>query len=413
MAETVFGGAVVAMLLGLLLGLERERSQRPDEGLFAGIRTFPLLSLAGYLGAVGGSRGLSLALPAVVAGVAALAVASYARSADDHSGATTEVSALTATLLGALVQWSGALTAASLAVLVTLLLTLKTTLHRIAGSVSEEEILSVLKLGIVAVVLVPLLPQHPLGPYQAIVPRHIGVVVLMLTGVSLAGYVLVRILGSRAGWGVAGALGGLVSSTAVTLSFSGKAREDASLARTLVVGVVAASTVLYLRGLVVIGLLDRPLAAHLAPRLVLLVLLGAALVFLSYRRLEGGAEQGLRLGNPVELGRAVGLALLFGAMLLGARAAQAELGTGGLWAVAVLGGLLDVDSVAVAAASLRKSEVATLEAAGGAYLVATLANLVVKAAIVVLVSGRPLARHALPSFGVLAAGTLALLAFWR
>jgi uncharacterized membrane protein (DUF4010 family) len=197
----------------------------------------------------------------------------------------------------------------------------------------------------------------------------------------------------------------------VTLSFSGKAREDGSLARTLVVGVVAASTLLYLRGLVVIGLLDRPLAVHLAPRLVLLFLLGAALVFLSYRRLEGGAEQGLRLGNPVELGRAVGLALLFGAILLGARAAQAELGTGGLWAVAR--GLLDVDSVAVAAASLRKSEVATLEAASGACLVATLANLALKAAIVVLVAGRPLARHALPSFGVLAAGTLALLVFWR
>ena len=141
MSETPLAGAVLAMLIGLLLGLERESSQRPDEGLFAGIRSFPILALCGFLGAQAGSP---LVLPAVLLAIGALVVASYLRTASGHVGATTEIVAILAPLLGALVAWRQAALAAALAVLVTLLLTLKAPLHRLAGSVTGEEILSVL-----------------------------------------------------------------------------------------------------------------------------------------------------------------------------------------------------------------------------------------------------------------------------
>ena len=403
---TPLAGAATALLLGLLLGLERQRSQRDVPELFAGIRTFPVLTLGGYLAAM---TGHAAALPVLMIAVAGLAIAWYARAADSQTGATTEVVAVVAPLLGALVHGGHALPAASAAVVVTLLLTLKDPLHRLAGSVTEEEILSILKFAVVAVILLPLLPTTPFGPYGALVPRHLGYVVVVLSGVSLGGYLLVRLLGSRSGWALAGMLGGLVSSTAVTLSFAGKARAVPELARPLATGVVLASTVLYLRGLLLIGLFDRELAIHLAPRLVPLFVVGLCLALISHQKQEARPPGPLALGNPVELGRAFLLGLLFAAILVATRAAQQELGAAGLRITGVLGGLMDVDSVAVAAARLRHEGLATARAAGEAYLLATLANLCVKTGVVAAAGGAALARRVLPLFGVLAAaGVLAL-----
>jgi uncharacterized membrane protein (DUF4010 family) len=340
--------------------------------------------------------------------VGALGVASYLRSATG-TGVTTEAGALLVTLLGAAVAWDQAPLASAAAILAALLLTLKAPLHRIAGAVSEDEILAVLKFGVVAVILLPLLPDRELGPYGALVPRKIGMIVVLLTGVSLVGYLLVRLVGGRAGWALAGAAGGIVSSTAVTLSFAGKARANEALVKPLAVGIVLASTVLYLRGAVVLAILDRPMAAYVAPRLGLLLALGLAGAALSWRQQGRDEAEPVSLGNPVELGRALVLALLFAAVILLARVAQARLGTAGLWTVGAVGGLVDVDSVAVAAARLRQQGLAAPSEAGGAYLLATLANLVFKGGAVLVVGGRALASRVLPIFAALAAATAAML----
>jgi uncharacterized membrane protein (DUF4010 family) len=408
MTGTPLEGALISVAIGLLLGLERQRSKRQEEELFAGIRTFPLLALSGYLAALAAGHGAPLALPAVLLCVGALGVVSYVRS-PAGTGVTTEASALLAALLGAAVAWGQVPLASAVAILVTLLLTLKAPLHRIAGAVSEDEILAVLKFGVVALILLPLLPDRELGPYGALVPRRIGIIVVLLTGVSLVGYLLVRILGGRAGWALAGAVGGLVSSTAVTLSFAGKAREVPSLVRPLALGIVLASTVLYLRGAVVLAILDGAMAAYLAPRLAVLFALGAAGAALGWRRKGEEVAQPMALGNPVELGRAFVLALVFAGVIVLARAAQARLGTAGLWSVGLLGGLVDVDSVAVAAARVRQQGLVAAPQAGGAYLLATLANLLFKAGIVIVVGGRELAGRVLPVFAVLAAATAVVL----
>jgi uncharacterized membrane protein (DUF4010 family) len=419
--DSPLGGAAIALLIGLLLGLERERVRRPQEertsadeaDLFAGIRTFPLFAMAGYVGGLGSAHGAPLALPAVLLILGALAVTAYARAPRADSGVTTETAAVVAALLGALVAWGQAPVAAALAVVVTLLLTLKAPLHRLAGALSEEEILAILKFAVVAVIVVPLLPERALGPYGAFEPRRLGIVVLMLSGVSLAGYLLVRVVGGRAGWPLAGLLGGLVSSTAVTLSFSGKARESKDLVRALAVGIILASTVLYARGAVVALLLDRDMGMHLLPRLGVLLAVALAAAALQFRHLEGGPADVARLGNPVELGRALMLTGLFAAVILAARFAQARLGTAGLWAVAAVGGLVDVDSVTVAGARLRQQGVADAAVASGAYLLATLTNLLFKAGAVISVGGGELARRVIPAFGAMALATAAVLLAWR
>lgn len=406
--DTPLGGAVVSLLLGLLLGLERQRAAGGGVELFAGIRTFPLIALAGYLGALAGRHDIPLALPAVLLAVGGLTIASYLRPIREPSGATTEVAAFLACLLGALVGLREVPLAAALAVIVALLLTLKAPLHKIAGALSEDEILAILKFGVVAVVLVPVLPREPLALLGGLTPRQLGLLVVLLSAVSLAGYLLVRLLGRRRGWALAGLLGGLVSSTAVTLSFSGQARSKPGLTRPLAAGIVLASSILYLRGLVVIGLLDRALAWHLAPRLVALFFLGLALALVQLRG-EGEATEPageVSLGNPVELGRAAGLALLFAGVVLISKTAQQVLGTAGLWSAGVLGGLVDVDSVAVAAARLRQEGAVPLPGAAGAYLLATLSNLAFKGTALAVVGGAGLGRRVLPVFAVLAVATV-------
>lgn len=410
MTDTPLGGAILSLLIGLLLGLERERSRQADEGLFAGIRTFPILALCGFLAARAAGTGAALTLPAVLLTVGALAVASYLRTADAHLGATTEIAAVLAPLLGALVAWREAALAAALAVVVTLLLTLKAPLHKIAGSISNDEILAILKFGVVAVVLVPLLPTQPIGPYGALVPRHVGLVVVVMSGVSLGGYLLVRTLGGHTGWALAGSLGGLVSSTAVTLSLAGKARALPALVPALGDGIVLASTVLYARSLFLVFVFDPELGMLLGPRLGLLFFLGLLGALLRLRRVAGDAPGGAGLGNPVELGRAVGLAALFAAILVGARAAQEALGSAGLTAAGLVGGLVDVDSVAVAMARLHRQGIVTGEAAAAAFLLGTVANLTIKSGITLFVGGAALARRVWPTFLVLAAATIALLA---
>jgi uncharacterized membrane protein (DUF4010 family) len=248
------------------------------------------------------------------------------------------------------------------------------------------------------------------GPYDAVVPYKVGLLVVLLTAVSLLGYVLVRLLGQRAGYPLAGATGGLVSSTAVTLAFSSKARETPEVARPLAVGVILASTVLYARGALVIFALDPGLGAWLVPRLLVLFVAGLLGAWLVHRHGgTSGAKPGdVALGNPVELTHAVLLAGLFAGVTLGARAAQAHLGHAGLWAVGLLGGLVDVDSVAVAAAQLRQQGTVEVSPAAATYLLATLSNLLFKASTVFVAGGAGLARPVLPVFGVLAGLTVVL-----
>ena len=407
---TALGGAFVSLLLGLLLGLERQRAKRDQA--FAGIRTFPLFALSGFFAGLAASRGMPLALPAVLLVVGGFGLASYLREPPTSAGITTEMTGLLAALLGGMVALGEVSAASAAAVVVTLLLTLKAPLHRMAGAVSEDEILAIVKFGIVAVVLLPLLPDRPMGPYGALVPRKVGLLVVILSGVSLAGYLLVKVLGGRAGWAVAGGLGGLVSSTATTLSFASKARATPEQIPALAVGVILASTVLYARGAVVVGLLDRELALHLAPRLAVLFGIGVLFGAFQYRRQRRETGDEIALGNPVELGRAAMLAAIFAVVIVLARVAQERLGTAGLWAVGAIGGLVDVDSVAVAAARVRQDAAAAVEAAAGAYLLATASNLVFKGGAVAVTGGAEMARRVIPAFAALILATGAILVAW-
>src|SRR5260221_10823998 len=163
---------------------------------------------------------------------------------------------------------------------------------------TEDEVEAILKFAVVATGAFPLLPTDPIGPYGGVVPRHVGLVVVVICGVGLGGYLLVRLLGGRTGWALAGLLGGLVSSTAVTLSLSGKARAVPGLARPLAAGAILASMILYARGFVLLALFDPALAFHLGPRRALLL---AVPRLFPAGRPRSGAQGAAKAGADVDV----------------------------------------------------------------------------------------------------------------
>jgi uncharacterized membrane protein (DUF4010 family) len=236
-------------------------------------------------------------------------------------------------------------------------------------------------------------------------------VVAIVSALSLVGYLLVRVLGGRFGWALTGLVGGLASSTAVTLSLSSKAKQASGLLPSLAAGILLANTIVYARLTVLVGTFDAPLLRYLAPRMGVLLLIGAAFAAFQLRKRDKQQAGEIELKNPVELGKALLLGLGFGAILLLGRAAEEQFGAKGLWAASAVGGLMDVDSVALANARLHQQGLAETHDAGRALLLATLTNLLVKGSIVVSVGGKGLAQRVLPGLLALAAATGAAIAF--
>jgi len=401
----------VAIALGMLLGLERERAKGQEGG--AGVRTFALIALAGAVaGYVEESLGLGwLALCTFVA-IAALVIGQYLVSAlRGDLGFTTEVSALLAFLLGLLCARGHLQLAAWVAVAMALLLALKEWLHRLARRVDTADVEATLKFAIVTLIILPLVPDQNYGPepLNVLNPYRVWLMVVLISGLNFASYLLIKFIGNEHGVGIAGLLGGLVSSTAVTLGFSQRSRQDGADASALALGILLAWTVMFFRVIIMSWLVNAALGMRLALAMGLLcvVSLGACW-WLSHRRKtqeRGKVEAG---ANPFELDEAIKFGLLFGAVVFIAKAAQIYLGEAGLYLAAAVAGLTDVDAITLAMADLVQSNQENLDAATRAILIAALANTLVKSGMAIGLGSLELRRLVQPIAGALfVAGSVA------
>jgi len=416
----------VAAAAGLLIGLEREQSAPHHQGtasFLGGARTHPLFALVAAV-AMLLERQVGWAAPlAAFAALVTFLVVNYAddvrRGAD--RGLTSEAAFLLSFLLGALatsrqvIEPTGQrlVVVAAVAVVATLLLSSKPVLHPFVSRVSRQDVTAALKFLIVAVVALPLLPDRSFGPYGALNPRSLGWMVVLISGVSFVGYAAVRLLGPERGLGLTGLVGGLASSTAVTLSMAAKAREQPGLASPCALAVVAASTVMCGRVAALVGFLNPALLLPLLAPLAGMGL-GGLLAWLWLRRRpagDGGGE--LAIGNPFELSTAFKFGLFFALVLVGSRFAADRLGSSGVYATGILAGATDVDTIALSMAELGGTEV-TLRVAATAVVLGLFSNTAVKGAIAALLGGAALGRRVALSFAAMAAGGLAgLLLSWR
>jgi uncharacterized membrane protein (DUF4010 family) len=407
----------VALVIGILMGLEREYAAEGREApLFAGVRTFALLSLLGCTGAlISDIMGSPWPLVAVIISMGALTVAAYfSLTQSGDFGGTSEVASLLAILLGALCYWDQLALAAALAVAATVLLSLKRAMQNFARHLSRDDVLATLKFAVISAIILPILPNRTFGPppFDALNPFRIWLMVVFISGISFTGYVLMKLVNVRHGIGLTGILGGLVSSTAVTMSFSQRSRTADGLARPFALAITISWAMMFLRVLLEVGVLNARLAWVLwAPLLVTGLLLGLYAALLFFRRTPDGSE-GVHLDNPFELRPALAFGMLFALVLLISRAAEYYLGSSGLYLSSLAAGLADVNAITLTMAELSaRPGGIEVEVAARSVLLAVLSNTVAKSVMVAGAGSRSLRWAMAPSaiIGILASGVFAYL----
>ncbi len=393
MAWAVLQPYLIALAIGLMLGLERERSH--NRTLSAGSRTFALLSL---LGATAATFGPWVVIAGFV-GVGGLMALAYFRSSAEDPGTTTEIAALVAYLLGAL-AYTQAAVAVALAVVVVALLLSKKRIHRFARDiVTEVELEDAVKFFVVAFVVLPLLPNRGFGPYGVLNPAKVWLLVVLLTGIGWLGYIGVRALGPQRGLLVTGLAGGFVSASATTASMGRLSRGAVGL-RAPLASALAASLATFIQLLLVIGYVDPAVLRRLWPPVVAAGLVLAGVVAVVYR---GAARDGAQTdgagtddagttavaaGRPFALRPALILtAVLVSALLVGRWGADV-LGPQGAVLAAFAAGLADAHAGSVAAATLSAQGDITVATALAAIAAALGSNLLVKIVLAFTAGGR-------------------------
>jgi len=411
--HVLFGRLGIALALGLLVGIQREHA----DARLAGFRTFPLVTLFGALAAL-----LAPALGAwiVPSGLFAVALTAavgnlLARRGEEpvRPGITTEIALLLMFLIGAALVAGFVKVAIVLAGLIAVLLQFKQALHGLARRLAENDLVALSRFVLIALVVLPVLPDREFGPFAVLNLYEIWWMVVLIVGVGIGGYVLWRIFGARAGTLLAGLLGGLISSTATTASYARRTRSSPAAGALGAVVVLIASTVLYARVLAEVAAVAPGSIRTLGPPLA--VLLGVFVVLCALAWVRRGAEAAHvpPPEDPAELRPALYFALAYAAILVAVAAARHYFpGERALYVVAALSGLTDVDAITLSTA--RLVEGGRVEARTGWRLIvlASLSNLVFKAGIVAALGDRGMFRRVALWFGVGAGAAVLLLALW-
>lgn len=394
-----------SMGIGFLIGLERER----HEGKIAGVRTFTLIALAGSLSGFISLLPDGKAAPWIllILIVASLLVAQFKAKAEEPD-TTTVLAAILAFLLGYVLWLGHTVFPAALAIAVTAVLYFREELRDFPRRLSRQDITSFFHFAAVAFILLPILPNRTYGPYDVINPYQIGWLVVLISGISLAGYIALRLLRGSSGLIVVGLLGGLASTTATTLVYSRHSKNIANFTRSAAIIILLSHLVLFARIGVVVAVVEHSLLLSMLPWIIGGLSAGIACLFVLLWR-KGDVQQPLpelKVSNPTELKTAFGFALGFSLVLLLSAWMHDVFANAGAYAIAFLSGLTDVDAITIANLKLFSVGAIEAETAANAVVIAFVANLLFKLGIVITAANRALWRPVILGFAVLLAGVL-------
>lgn len=398
----------VALFIGILIGLQREYVSDVHEisesrsEMFAGVRTFALMALSGCTAAMLSDL---LGSPWIFVGVIfplglLITVGYFVTAWRSDAGMTTEFAAFATILAGALCYQGELVLAVALGVTITALLSLKLEMQRFVARLTRDDILAALKFGVITAIVLPVLPNQSFGPppFDIFNPYHIWLIVVLISGISFLGYVLMKLADPRRGISLTGLLGGLASSTATTLSFAQRSHKNPAFARSFSLAILAAWTVMFGRALVEIGAVNFALL-----RVVLLpmaITAAAGLLYAAYLHFSAAREEDeetVELANPFELGPAIKFGLIYAIVLFISRAGQHYFGETGIYVSSVVAGLADVDAIALSIAELsNQPDGPSLTTAARAIVMAALANTFAKGGIVIVTGSAALRRAILP-----------------
>jgi len=397
----------ISAAIGLLVGTERERKPTAK----AGLRTFALIAVLGTACAlVSDALESSWLVPVGFALVGLTIAGAYfadPQTTAEDSGTTTVLAALLVYVLGALNFQGERTLAVALGIGMTALLYFKTELEGAATSLTPTDIRSMLQFGAISAIALPLLPDRGYGPYGVLNPFHIWLMVVLISGVSLAGYVTWRLTLDRKGLLLTGLLGGLISSTATTFAYARHARDATHTPSAAMTVILLANLAMLLRVLLLVFVIAQPVLPLLSLAIAPAMLLTAPALRWHFSRARGETgEASDRLNNPTQLGAALLFAGFYALILLLAAWLSDAYGSGGLLALSFISGVADVDAITLSTSRLANWGDIGLDAAATAIALAAAANMLFKACVSAVVGGRTLGRAALVAFVMPLAGLL-------
>ena len=401
----------IAIGLGLMVGLEREGVRSP----IAGIRTFPIMTAFGYLGGLLSQQlgpWVAVAGLLVTAGFMILGNVILARKNEADPGMTSEYAAMVMYAVGLLLAFDGNALAVAVAGTVLVLLHAKEPLEGFSDRLGKSDRRALAQLVLVGFVLLPAMPDRSMGPFGVLNPHEIWLMVVLIVGISLGAYVLYRLFGGSAGALLGGVLGGLISSTASTITFSRMTRTRAAIVPSASVMIMVASTVVFGRVVVEIAVVSRGALPVMAPPRLLMMLAMAGIALLMHTRAGEALQAPPPEDPPSDLRSAVVFGALYAVILVAVAFARRNLGEGGLYLVSAVSGLTDMDAITLSSAQLVERGQLDAATAWRMVLLGGMANLAFKAGIVVSAGHRTLRRPVAAAFGASIVVGVALMLLW-
>ncbi|MBM3293419.1 MAG: MgtC/SapB family protein [Candidatus Aminicenantes bacterium] len=405
-----------ALFIGMLIGLQRERSYddagKPERNTAAGLRTFSLLGLAGCGGAyVSDLLHSPWPFVALFLVLGMFTTAAYVFTAKTGElGLTTEVAVVITVLAGALCYGNELALAVALGVATAALLSFKIELHGFVERLKREDIVAALKFALITAIVLPVLPNRGFWgpPFDVVNPHKIWLMVVLISGIGFSGYVLFKLVGPRRGIILTGLLGGLVSSTATTLSFVQRSKTAGHPAKPFAQAIVISWAVMFVRMMVWTAVVHPPLLRQLWPALSAGALAGLAYGFFLHLAPRPKAGSEMEVKNPFELRPAITFGLVYAVILLGARAAKLYFGDMGVYVSSLASGLADVDAITLSMTEMSRAGNLVLEVAERAIVLAAVSNTAVKGAIVFAGGSKALRRALWPGFGLILAAAVSV-----
>ena len=391
--QTLFGQLGIALLLGLLVGLQREHGPRR----VAGMRTFPLITILGTLcAALALEFGGWIVAAGLLAVVAVIVVGTYVQllRSSPKPGTTTDAAVLVMYAVGAFLVVGPMPVAIAVGASVAVLLQFKIELHRIADRLGDDDLKAIMQFVLLTCIILPVVPNQTFGPLDVFNPWETWLIVVLIVGISLGGYIIYKFFGRAAGILLGGLLGGMISSTATTVSYSRLARDSSAGLASSAIVIMIASSVVFIRVLVEVAVVGpvEMLRVTVPPimTMMLLTLLPAVVAYLRTRRQAAPMPE---QKNPTQLRSALFFGVVYTAVLFLLAASREYVGSEGLYMIAVLSGLTDMDAITLSTARMA-AEDAHLAAEGWRLIVAaSMSNMVFKAGVARLMGGPELGRR--------------------
>lgn len=412
-----FASLGTALGLGLLVGLQRERPDPHGGERIAGIRTFPLITVFGTLSALVGQATTWWVIPAALLGVMGMSIAGMMLGQEKgtaEQGITTEIAILVMFGVGAYLVVGNTAAAVVIGGGTALLLHAKSALHGFARRLGDDDLRAIMQFALVSLVVLPIVPNRTFGsfPFDVLNPYKIWWMVVLVTGISLAGYLILKFLGQRVGMVLSGVLGGLISSTATTLSFARRTKKEPAIASQGAFVVMMASSVLWVRVLVLMGVTNIALLnAALWPFAVMLaVSLAVSFVLLARAGKDGMHDSPTR--NPTDLREGLVFAAIFAVVLVGLEYFGKTFGDRGVYAMSALSGLTDMDAATLSMSEQTRDQKMAAGTAWRAVLLAGLANTVFKGVLAVSLGDAKFRKLVVVGFGVVVLVGVGVLVVW-